>query len=240
MNENMKPYYDYTISPLGKLFYRTVWKQLEHIKNKKILDFGSGFAFTANFLAKHNEVTAIELDQSMIEHSENTNNFEQIHGDLTSLKAMPDASFDVIICHLVFEFVDIQEEILAELIRVLKHDGLMSIVRHNRWGRIIQAIVQDANPSEARKLLEGAPSHSSAFGDIKYYEDSDLLNWAKQKLSIESIHGVRALASLHDGETQAQKGWLDDMFEIEDKILMHPEIVKIAYFNHLILRKLST
>ncbi|MCL1862592.1 MAG: hypothetical protein FWF78_03385 [Defluviitaleaceae bacterium] len=48
-------------SPM-ELLYKLKWAQLEaniNLKGKKILDFGSGFGNTANYLAKHNDVTAI-------------------------------------------------------------------------------------------------------------------------------------------------------------------------------------
>ncbi len=61
MNAELKLYYDYTVSPLGKLFYKTVFHQLEKYENMKVLDFGSGFGFTANFLSKKNDVTAVEM-----------------------------------------------------------------------------------------------------------------------------------------------------------------------------------
>ncbi len=239
MDQNMQAYYDYTVSPLGRVFYNTVWRQLEHIKDKKILDFGSGFGFTSTFLAKHNDVTAIELDQTMLDAVKKPEAFKQIHGDLSIVKAMPKASFDLIICHLVFEFVENPQEILQELMRVLKHDGLLSIVRHNRAGRIIQAVVQDCDLAEAHKLLDGAYAYSSAFGNIKYYEDKDLLNWSQQNLTVESFYGVRALASLHSSAMQSQENWSENMLALEWELLKNPHFIDIAYFKHLFLRKVS-
>lgn len=44
------------------LMKRIVWKQLGDIRDMKILDFGNGIGVTANYLAEHNDVTAIELN----------------------------------------------------------------------------------------------------------------------------------------------------------------------------------
>ncbi len=233
----MQLYYDYTVSPLGKVFYKTVWRQLEHIQGQKILDFGSGFAFTSHFLARNNEVTALEQDASMLEAAAKADNFTQIHGDLETVKAMESESFDMVVCHLVFEFVENAQEILTELIRVLKKNGTMSIVRHNRAGRIVQAIVQEYDLPEAHKLLQGEPSFSSAFGHIKYYENNDILQWSENTLYIEHVHGVRALASLHNAEKQGQETWIKDMLELEWQLLKLPAFIDIAYFNHVILKK---
>ena len=51
------------LQPWECLMKRIVWKQLGDIRDKKILDFGSGIGVTANYLAEHNDVTAIEPDE---------------------------------------------------------------------------------------------------------------------------------------------------------------------------------
>ncbi len=237
MDKDMKLYYDYTVSPLGELFYKTVFTQLADIKGKKILDFGSGFAFTSNFLAKENEVIALEKNESMIQHCEKEQPYKQIHGDISALQSFEDASFDVIICHLVLEFVENAEVILNELHRLLKQGGTLSIVRHNKNGRIIQAVVQENDVKDANHLLEGGYSFSSAFGDIKYYSNETLLEWLKDKYIVEKLFGIRTLASLHTQEIQNSKDWLERMFEIEYKLMTNNAFIPIAYFNHILLIK---
>ncbi len=239
MDNDMKLYYDYTVSPLGRLFYRQIFGQLEEFQGKKILDFGSGFAFTTNFLAKNNEVTALELDENMIAACEKSEKFEQIHGDLSALADIPDQTFDVITCHLVLEFLENPRTILDELVRLLKDDGVLSIVRHNKNGRIIQAVVQDYDIADASKLLDGGYSYSSAFGDIKYYENQDLLEWLDGKMMIDKVSGARVLASLHGGETQKSEDWVEKMYAIESKLMKDEAYLKIAYFNHVFLKKVE-
>ncbi len=237
MDKEMQRYYDYTVSPLGEVFYQTVWKQLDFLQGQKILDFGSGFAFTANALAKQNSVVAVEMNAAMIAAAQKKENFEQIHGDLSVLQTFPKESFDVVLCHMVFEFVDNAKEILFELLRVLKKGGVLSIVRHNRAGRIVQAVVQEADFNEVHKLMQGGHAYSSAFGHIKYYENEDLLYWLEDKAQIESVQGVRALASLHDAAVQGRDQWVQNMLEVEWALLQNPAFVSIAYFNHVLLRK---
>ncbi len=238
MNNDMKLYYDYTVSPLGRLFYRTICSQLEDIKGKKVLDFGSGFGFTANFLAQNNDLTATEIDADMIAAAKNEHNYTQIHGGISSLCNIPDQSFDLVVCHLVLEFVDHPADIIQKLLRVLKVGGTLSVVKHNKNGRIIQAIVQDYDLGDAQKLLGGGHSHSSAFGDIKYYPNSRLVQWADGALELTATLGARVLASLHNPDTQAQENWVEDMFATEQQLLKNEEFIKIAYFNHLLLKKL--
>ncbi len=238
MNKNMQLYYDYTVSPLGKLFYTTAWRQLGNITNNKILDFGSGFGFTSNYLAKNNQVTAIEKNEDMIVEAINEYSYNQIHGDIESLTNIANSSYDIIICHLVLEFVENPKEILNKLLKLLKPNGFISIIRHNHIGRVIQAVVQDYDLLEAKKILNGEFSYSSAFGNIKYYENDSLKLWADNTIEIEKCYGIRALASLHNSDIQSKENWLNDMLEIESELLENDIFIKIAYFNHLILKKL--
>ncbi len=237
MTEDMRLYYNYTISPLGRLYYQTVWRQLGELENKKILDFGSGFGFNSNRFAEKNDVTSVEYYQEMIDASEKKHPFKQLKGDVSVLKNFEVETFDVIILHLVLEFVEQPKDILSGLIPLLKSDGFISIVRHNRAGRVIQSTVQDYDIEETKRLLNGAPSFSSTFGDIKYYENDALLELCEHTLKIDKIHGVRAIASLCSNEQVADKDWLTDMLSIEWELLKNPSFVDIAYFKHLILSR---
>ena len=237
MNRDMQLYYDYTVSPLGQVFYKTLFSQLDNINNKKLLDFGSGFGFTTNFLAKNNDVTAIEIDKTMIDYCENKGDFQQIYGGLDKVKEMKDETFDVVTCHLVLEFVDNMSEILKELIRVLKKDGVLSIVRHNKNGRIIQAVVQDYDLEDAQNLLDGGFSFSSAFGDIKYYSNDDIINMVTDDLEVKEINAIRVLASLHSQEIQNSENWIEKILEIECKLVKNKDFINMAYFNHIIFIK---
>lgn len=66
-NMNINGYLDYINAPWGRSFYRLVWHNLK-FSNKKILDFGSGFGVTSNYLAKFNDVTAVELNSGFLKY----------------------------------------------------------------------------------------------------------------------------------------------------------------------------
>ncbi len=54
------------LQPWECFMKRIVWKQLGEIRDKKILDFGSGIGVIANYLAEHNDIIAIEPDKDSI------------------------------------------------------------------------------------------------------------------------------------------------------------------------------
>ncbi|WP_454053126.1 class I SAM-dependent methyltransferase [Clostridium sp. Marseille-Q7071] len=140
MNNDLKTYLENMKKPWSVLYYRLVWEQLSQVTNCKVLDFGSGLGITANYLAKNNDVVAIEPDANMIDMRICDNDYEQIIGNIEQLKEQDDNSFDVVICHNVFEYAKERKEIFREFCRVLKPNRIISIVKHNHVGRIMQKL----------------------------------------------------------------------------------------------------
>ena len=124
-----------------RLFKKIVWKQLGDMEGKKILDFGSGEGITANHFAEKNDVTAIEPSKEMLSNAWKDYEYTQIVGDVNALSAFKNETFDMIICHNVLEYIDDKAAVVKALARVLKKDGIISIVKHNRAGRVMQMAV---------------------------------------------------------------------------------------------------
>ncbi|MBU3144493.1 class I SAM-dependent methyltransferase [Clostridium sp. CF012] len=225
------------ISPWELLQKKMTWEQLKFIHNKRVLDFGSGNGMTAGHFAIDNEVIAIEPDEKMLQNRFTENDYIQIKGDVRELKNFQDESFDVILCHNVFEYADKREEIIREFSRILKTNGYLSILKHNKAGRVMQMVVLLNNFEHANELLEGENGHARQFGAINYYEDTNILEWS-DKFKIERILGMRAFWDLQQNqEIQKNNTWQERMLEIELKVSELEEYKAIASFHHVILRK---
>ncbi len=177
-------YLDYINAPWGRLFYRLVWHNLG-FKDRKILDFGSGFGVTSNHLAKFNDVTAVEPNGELLEHRICDNRYEQIIGSIDKLKGMEDSSFDVILCHNVLEYIENRAGLIAEFHRLLKNDGILSIVKHNKNGKVMHKAVFENNIDEAMSLLGGENATSQNFGTIDEYEIEDLQDCIAERFAFE-------------------------------------------------------
>lgn len=57
------------------------------------------------------------------------------------MRKFDDETFDMIICHNVLEYAKDREDIVKEFTRILKKNGKISIVKHNRAGRVMQMVV---------------------------------------------------------------------------------------------------
>lgn len=180
-----------------KLAKVIIWKQIGKLKGKTILDFESGTGITADHFATENTVIAIEPSEEMLANQVNTNGYQQIIGSTDDLKKLPSKSFDYIICHNVLEYVDDREEIVYEFYWLLKPNGKLSIVKHNRNGRVMQMVVLFNNFDEANNLLDGRNSTAQQLGTINYYDDGDITKWCGRLcvariLWIENLLGLAA------------------------------------------------
>lgn len=233
---NIQGYLEYVNAPWGKLFYKLAWHNIE-CKGKRILDFGSGFGYTANHFAKYNNVIAVEPNKEMLKHQFADNHYEQIIGGIEAIKNMPSQSFDVIICHNVMEYMNDREELLSEFNRLLKPNGFISIIKHNRAGKIMQKAVFEYNIDEALKLLENGNAESVNFGTINEYDDHELEEYCRGMLKIHKIYGLRIFYALQRNELKTGDEWFSNMYALECRAEEIPEFRDIAFFHHIILRQ---
>lgn len=56
---------------------------------------------------------------------------------------------------VVLEYAEDREDIVKEFARILKNDGKISIVKHNRAGRVMQMVVLLNDFEHAHSLLDG-------------------------------------------------------------------------------------
>lgn len=215
---------------------KMAWEQLENFENKVILDFGSGNGVTAEHYAEHNKVYAIEPNAEFMPTSV-SENVIQICGDIKALEQFEDGFFDVIICHNVLEYAQERKEIIQQFARVLKSDGVLSVIKHNVAGRIMQMAVLLNNFDSANALLNGENGSAEKYGTINYYDDSNILKWSN-KFEVEKILGQRVFWDLQQNqEIQKDEQWQKSMLELEHRVQDIDEFKNVAFFHHLILRR---
>jgi len=216
---------------------KMVWAQLGNIENKKILDFGSGIGVTANHFANNNEVIAIEPSEESVKERWADNEYQQIVGSTSELSQFEDESFDIIFCHNVFEYATDREDILKEFYRLLKPDGMLSIVKHNRAGRVMQAVVMLNDFENAHNLLDGKTVAASKFGTIHHYDDADITKWC-DGFKLLKVYGIRTFWDLQQNqEVHKDPEWQEKMLEVEMRVCDVDEYKNISFFHHLILHK---
>ena len=183
------------------------------------------------------EAEQVEPSEEMLAKQLHTNGYQQIIGSTEEVKKLPSESFDYIFCHNVLEYADDREIIVGEFYRLLKKNGKLSIVKHNRNGRVMQMVVLLNNFDEANNLLDGHNSNAQQFGKINYYDDSDITKWCNGFVLRES-YGLRTFWDLQQNQDiQKDEEWQRKMIDLEMRVSQIPDFQRIAFFHHLIFEK---
>lgn len=220
-----------------RLLKKIVWAQLGDIRGKNILDFGSGEGITANHFAENNNVVAIEPSEEMLVNRWVNFEYRQIQGDVTKLSDFEDNTFDMIICHNVLEYIEDKQSILVELYRVLKPHGVLSIVKHNRAGRVMQMAVLLDELEKANELLDGKNSTASKFGAIRYYENEMISKWTPGLKNMDCF-GIRTFWDLQQNQDKHNtEEWQNRMMQLEMRVSQMDEYRNISFFHHLLFFK---
>ena len=239
MSNSIKDYRKMVEEPWGRMFYDLIYRQLniEDDKRKKILDFGAGFCITSSHYAKRHDVTAVEPNEEMYS-MRFPGDYNMITEGIEYIKNIDDNSFDFVFCHNVLEYTDDKENILKELLRVLKPGGTLSIIKHNLYGRVMGSAVLSDNPSAALDLLSDDNTENSMFGSRSVYDNKYLIDLFEGGAVLKKTYGIRAFFGLSsNNEIKYTDEWYQKMLELENKASEIDEFVKIAFFNHLIFNK---
>ena len=226
-----------SLPPWEVLLKRVLWMQIGQLSNKRILDFGSGIGVTADHYAEGNEVVAVEPSEENVQQRWEEHPYRQIIGSTEALRQMPDETFDVIFCHNVLEYAPDREEILREFHRLLKPQGILSLVKHNRPGRVMQMVVLLNDFEKADVLLNGGDGYSADYGTIHYYEDEDITKWC-EGFCIKETYGIRTFWDLQQNQDcHKDPAWQKKMVAAELRVSQMQPYRDVAFFHHLIMIK---
>ena len=235
----IRDYRNMVEQPWGKMFYELIYEQLNISEEKRvrILDFGAGFCITANYYAKNHEVVAVEPNEEMYNLRAEDNEYTLITQGVDYLKAVPDNYFDVVLCHNVLEYIENREAVLDQLVRVVKPEGILSIVKHNLLGRVMGSAVLADDPNVALELLNNI-SEDSMFGNRSVYSNELLIETLSHDMKLSDSYGIRTFFGLSsNNEIKHTNEWYQSMLALEIKTSTMEEFKKIAFFNHLIFKK---
>lgn len=232
MSVNLESYKEMLAQPWGKIQYELTFVQLAHIKNQRVLDFGAGFGLISQFLAKENEVVAIELNEEMLD-PQSPQDFQKILGSIEKIEELEAQSFDLILSHNVLEYVNPQERAtyLQALKRVLKPDGQLSIIKHNQAGKVMQAAVFENRIDKALRLLNGEEFESVFFSKGATYTLEELLD--ASQMTMVKYQGIRCFYGLQPNTFKTSDGWLAEMTRLELAVCDLKPYKDISFLQHI-------
>jgi S-adenosylmethionine-dependent methyltransferase len=157
-------------------------------------------------------------------------------GDLGSLLELagPD-SVDVVLCHGVLEVVDDPAAALATIRRVLRPDGVLSLLVAQRHAAVV-ARAMAGHFTQALALLDDAPAAAGRAGR-RYTHDELAALLGGAGFELTSVHGVRVFADLVPSSLlDLEPGATSALVELEHAVSQRAEYLPLATQLHLLAR----
>jgi len=152
--------------PWGKLLYSISRFNIErHMGNHKynILDVGGGNGFNSVYFAKQGHpVTLLDYSPAMLTEAKQATEREGLSDKITFCQAdvnkiqdfLQEQQFDLIICHLMVEFVHEPKRVLKNICALLAPNGLLSVLDANRYSEVYRQAFQANDLVAAHQVIE--------------------------------------------------------------------------------------
>ena len=249
LNKNAKNYDQVLNSPWNILAYAIRQHNLrKHLgENLKILDVGGGNGEEAIQLAKDGHcIHILDMSEEMLgqaqeklEHHSLNHKVSLQEGAIENIpQLLGEASFDVVLCHNVLQYVKDIRTALMVVSFALKPDGFSSVICINRYSEAMRQATQQQDIPAAKKALFESTYVTYALGlSVALLTPDDIIDPATETaLKLEAHYGIRCINDyVMDNATKTQESILDLELELTDT---YPYYL-LARFFQLILRKES-
>jgi S-adenosylmethionine-dependent methyltransferase len=247
-------YAAYLETPAGRLRCDLAFANLQDFlpllqtrRSLRALDLGCGTGAAAVRLARLGiHVTLLDSSPAMLNISKRAAQEAGVpdkvvlqHGDATQLTDLfRAASFDVILCHNVLEYLDDPVAALRGAARALRDSSaILSVLVRNRSGEVFKAAIQAGDLAVAESTLTAEWGQESLYGGrVRLFTSNSLHAMLKAaSLAVIAERGVRVLADYLPPRISRSAEY-DRILELEHKLGSRPEYAAVARYSHCLAR----
>ena len=205
------------------------------------LDLGCGTGATAVRLARLGvHVTVLDSSAAMLDIAKRAAEKAQVtdkivlrHGDAAQLMELfHAASFDVILCHNVLEYLDDPSGALRGAARALRDSSaILSVLVRNRPGEVFKAAIQAGDLAAAENNLTAEWGQESLYGGrVRLFTPDSLHAMVKEaSLAVIADRGIRVLADYLPAQISRCAEY-ERILELERKLGSKPEYAAVARY----------
>jgi S-adenosylmethionine-dependent methyltransferase len=248
-------YAAYLETPEGRLRIDLAFANVQEFlpqatRSLRALDLGCGTGAIGVRLARLGlHVTLLDPSLPMLDLAERaareagvTERIALEHGEASQLaRLFPAASFDLILCHNVLEFVEDPLAVLGTAARALRNSSsLISVLVRNRPGEVLKAALVNGDLAAAERNL------TAEWGDESLYEGRTRLFTAvdlqaillESSLAVTAGRGVRIMSDYLPPRVSRNDEY-ERIFELERKLGRRPEFAAIARYTHCLAHRVE-
>ena len=211
------------------------------------LDVGCGTGAAAVRLAGLGfQVTQLDSSKAMLDLARRTaeqagvvGRITLMQGDAAQLAGLFDpASFDVILCHNVLEFVEDPATVLRAAAHALRDtSAILSIVVRNQAGEVLKAAIQSGDLAAAEANLITQWAFESLYGGrVRLFTPAnirEILN--AESLELIAERGVRVVADYLPSRISREADYVR-IFELEQALGKRPDFAAVARYTQCLAR----
>lgn len=237
--------------PWGKLRYHSTWRNIaKHIEDRplRILDIGGGDGMDAiHYASLGHSVTLSDCSSSMRHEAKKSADEQGVTERLRFIQTGPEAvpdlfhekPFDLILCHMMIEFVPDAQSLLSNACKILAPNGLFSVLDTNRYSDVYMQAFQ-------KKSLSGA---CDAIGKKEYFHpwvnrltprfsaDEIIDQFSQNSCSLVGHYGVLSVCAYLPNEPKFDPEYYSELEILEDRLTDHYPYSLLARFFQVIVQK---
>ncbi len=212
-----------------------------------VLDLGCGAGVAAVRLARLGmQVTSLDSSPAMldiakrkVEEAGVADGVVLKHGDASQLaRLFPAASFDVILCHNILEYVDDPMAVLRGAARALRDSSaILSVLVRNRAGEVFKAAIQAGDLAAAENNLTAEWGEESLYrGRVRLFTpDGVRAMLTEGSLAVIAERGLRVIADYLPSRISRSTDY-ERILELERKLGSRPEYAAVARYTQCFAR----
>jgi len=237
--------------PWGRLRYHSTWRNIaKHVEGRplRILDTGGGDGMDAiHYAGLGHSVTLSDCSPTMLSEAkksaEEQGVTERLRFIQTSPEAVPDLfheqPFDLILCHMMIEFVPDAQSFLRDTCKLLSTNGLFSVLDTNRYSDVYMQAFQIKSLSGARNAV-GIKEYFHPWVNRltpRFSADELIDQFSKYNCSLVGHYGVLNVCAYLPNDPKFDPQYYSELEKLEDSLTDRYPYYLLARFFQVIVQK---
>jgi S-adenosylmethionine-dependent methyltransferase len=236
--------------PWGKLLYTISQSNIQrHLGGRalRVLDVGGGNGFNSIYFAKQGHaVTLLDYSPIMLSEAKQSAEKEGVSGKITFCQADAGSTqdvfhgkeFDLILCHLMIEFVSDPKIILKNICQLMAPDGLLSILDANRYSEVYRKVFRDNDLSAAITAIDTIEYFHPWFNQLTpLFSSTEMIEILQDKgRKVVGDYGIQCICAYLPNEPKYEAEYFKALVQLERKLTNTYPYNLLARFYQVIMQ----